>query len=240
MIEMNECELIIQKALEEKRLSLLADEAQRICSLHRIPTPEFQVAVSTDEAVESAKEIGYPVVLKILSPQILHKSNVAGVILSIGNEKELRMEFEKLLANVRSREPSARIVGVLVEKMMPASTEVIVGGIRDSQFGPAVMFGMGGIFAEVYDDVTFRVAPIDEVDALNLVHGLKGSKVLEGIRGNPQVDIDSIIKVLTNVSDLMMEHGRVDQLDLNPIIVYPDAVCAVDCRIVVAEKGEGT
>jgi hypothetical protein len=198
------------------------------------------VAVHADEAVESAKEIWYPVVLKILSPQILHKSNVAGVILNIGNEKELRMQYEKLLEDVHSREPSAKIQGVLVEEMMPTGTEVIVGGLRDSQFGPSVMFGMGGIFTEIYDDVMFRVAPIDRIDALNLIHGLKGSKVLEGARGNPPADIDSIVKVLASVSDLMLEHTAIDQLDLNPVIVYSDSVCAVDCRIIVSEKGRGT
>jgi acyl-CoA synthetase (NDP forming) len=238
MIEMEECELIIQKALGEVRSSLMIDEAYRICNLHHIPTPKPEMVIRLQEAVERANEIGYPVALKIISPQILHKSDVGGVVLNVGNEKQLRTEYEKLLAEVNRREPSAKVTGVLVEKMMAPSTEVIVGGIRDSQFGPAVMFGMGGMFTEVYDDVAFRVAPIDRVDALNLIHGLKGSKVLEGIRGKPPADLDSVIKVLINVSDLMMEHDAVKQLDLNPVIVYSDAVCAVDSRIILGQEGD--
>jgi acyl-CoA synthetase (NDP forming) len=237
MIKMKECESAIQKALREERSSLLIDEAYRICNLHHIPTPKFRVVIHLQEAVDEAKEIGYPVALKILSPQIIHKSDVGGVILNVEDENELRTEYEKLIAEVNRREPSAKITGVLVEKMMAPSTEVIVGGIRDSQFGPAVMFGMGGMFTEVYDDVAFRVAPIDRIDALNLIHGLKGSKVLEGIRGKPPADIDSVVNVLTNVSDLMMEHDAINQLDLNPVIVYPDGLCAVDSRIILKKTG---
>lgn len=238
-IGMKECEIIIEKAFRESRSSLLVNEAQRICNLHEIATPRFHLAARVDEAVEKAKEIGYPVVLKIVSPQIVHKSDIGGVILNVGNEKELRGQYEKLISVVRAREPSAMIAGVLVEEMIPPSTEVIVGAMRDAQFGPAVMFGMGGIFVEMYEDVKFRVAPIDRIDALNMIHGLRGSKILEGIRGRPPMDIDSMINILTGVSDLIMEHDAVNQLDLNPVIVYPKGACAVDSRIIIARKGEG-
>jgi acetyl-CoA synthetase (ADP-forming) len=238
IIEMHECETIIQKALKEGQSSLLMDESQQICSYHHIPTPKSQVTTNEDEAVQKAKEIGFPVVMKIISPQILHKSDVGGVVLNISEEKQLRNEYEKLIDEVRRKEPSAYVAGVLVEKMMPASTEVIVGGIRDSQFGASIMFGIGGIFAEVYDDVAFRVAPIDRIDAESLVHELKGSKILEGFRGKPVADLDSIIGVLTSVSDLMMMHNAINQLDLNPVIVYPASVCAVDSRIIIG-KNEG-
>jgi acyl-CoA synthetase (NDP forming) len=238
MIGMKECDVIIERALTEKRSSLLVDEAQRICALHKIPTPKCGIANTVDNALERAKEIGYPVVLKIISPQIVHKSEVGGVIPNIGNEKELRTQYDKLLSSVRSKQPTATIAGVFVEEMMHPSTEVIVGAIRDNQFGPAIMFGMGGIFAEIYDDVKFRVAPIDRIDAMNMIHGLRGSRILEGARGQPPVDIDSLINVLMRVSDLIMEHDRVKQLDLNPVIVYPQGACAVDSRIIIAEKGE--
>jgi len=233
MRETNECETIILRALKEERSSLLIHEAQRICELHQIPTPKSGLATNAQEALHEAKGIGFPVVMKIVSPQIVHKSEVGGVILDIRDEKQLRVEYEKLVARVRSREHSARVLGVLVERMMPPSTELIVGGIRDKQFGPAVMFGTGGIFAEVYDDVAFRVAPIDAVDALNLVRGLRGSKILSGIRGKPPADLDSIVGVLINVSNLMTEHDTIEQLDLNPVIAYSDGLCAVDCRIII-------
>jgi acyl-CoA synthetase (NDP forming) len=239
MIEMKECETIIQQVLDEGRSFMLANEAQQICHLHQIPTPRSHVTQSAKEAVLEAKDIGFPVVLKIISPQILHKSDAGGVTLNIKNEEELEVKYEKLVAEVGKREPSAKIVGVLVEKMMPASTEVIVGGIRDPQFGPSVMFGIGGIFTEVYDDVAFRVAPIDRIDALNLIQELRGSKILKGTRGKPPVDIDSIISVLINVSSLMMEHDVISQLDLNPVIAYSDGVCAVDCRIVLRQTEGG-
>jgi acyl-CoA synthetase (NDP forming) len=230
---MDDCETIIQNALKEKR-PLLENESQQICALHHIPTPKSGKVSSASEAILKAKEIGFPVVLKIISPQILHKSDVGGVILNIKDEKELEAQYEKLLVEIGKREPSAKILGILVEKMMPPSTEVIVGGIRDSQFGPSIMFGIGGIFAEIYDDVAFRVAPIDKIDASNLVHEIKGYKILEGARGKPPADLNSLINVLISVSDLMMEHDAISQLDLNPVIVYSDGVCAVDVRIILA------
>jgi acyl-CoA synthetase (NDP forming) len=234
-----ECETIIQKALDEGRSSLLIDEAQEICNKHSIPTPMFHVASRLEEAVMNAKEIGFPVVLKIFSPQILHKSDVGGVTLNIKDEKELAIEYDKMVTEVGRRAPAAKISGVLLEKMMPPSTEVIVGGIRDSQFGPSIMFGMGGIFTEVYEDVAFRVAPIDRLDALNLIRELKGSKILEGVRGKPPADMNSIINLLINVSNLILEHDAISQLDLNPVIAYPDGVCAVDSRIIVGQiRGE--
>jgi len=240
MIEMEECETIIQRVLGEGRSFMLVNEAQQICDLHHIPTPISYVTLNVDEAVLKAKDIGFPVVLKVISPQILHKSDAGGVILNIRDEEELEVEYEKLVAEVGRREPSAKVVGILIEKMMPPSTEVIVGGIRDRQFGPSIMFGIGGIFTEIYDDVAFRVAPIDKIDALNLVHELKGSKILEGTRGRPPADLDSIINVLINVSNLMMEHDAISQLDLNPVIVYSDGVCAVDSRIIIGQTEGGT
>jgi acyl-CoA synthetase (NDP forming) len=235
---MKECETIIDKAIMEKRFPLRIDEAQRICTLHKIRTPKYEVATDVDEAAKKASQIGYPIVLKVISPQIVHKSEFGGVIVNIANEKEMRIEYEKLIAEVQGRQPSASITGVLVEQMMPPSTEVIIGAIRDNQFGPAVMFGMGGIFAETYDDVKFRVAPIDKIDALNMVRGLRGSRILEGTRGHAPLDIDSLVDVLMRVSELMMEHSAIEQLDLNPVIAYPRGSCAVDSRIIVTEKKE--
>jgi acyl-CoA synthetase (NDP forming) len=239
MPETNECETIIQRATKEGRSSLLIHEAQRICELHRIPTPKSGLATNAEEAVHQAKEIGFPVVMKIVSPQILHKSEVGGVVSDIRDERQLKSEYEKLIARMRSREHSARLLGVLVQRMMPPSTELIVGGIRDKQFGPSVMFGIGGIFAEVYDDVAFRVAPIDTTDALSLIRGLRGSKILSGFRGKPPADLDAIVGVLIGVSKLMTEHDTIEQLDLNPIIAYSDGLCAVDCRIIIRPEGGG-
>jgi acyl-CoA synthetase (NDP forming) len=236
---LKECENIIQKALQQGRSSLLIPESQQICKLHHIPTPVSHVVQNVNEAVTKGNEIGFPVVLKIISPQILHKSDVGGVILGIDDEAALKNAYLKLISNVRKHNPKAEVLGVLIEKMMPPSTEVIIGGIRDSQFGPSIMFGMGGIFTEVYKDVAFRVAPVDKIDALNLIHELRGSKILEGIRGQPSADIDAIVDVLIDVSSLMLQHSAIGQLDLNPVISYPDGVCAVDTRIVLVKKDVG-
>jgi acyl-CoA synthetase (NDP forming) len=238
VFELKECGRIIQKALREGRFSLLITESQQICKLHHIPTPVSYVVQSLDEAITKGNAIGFPVVLKIISPQIVHKSDVGGVVLGIADDASLETAYPKLLAQVREKEPNAEVLGVLIEKMLPPSTELIIGGIRDSQFGPSIMFGMGGIFTEVYKDVAFRVAPIDKIDALNLVHELRGSRILEGVRGQPPADIDAIVDLLMDVSSMMVQHSAISQLDLNPVIAYPDRVCAVDTRIVLA-KNEG-
>jgi acyl-CoA synthetase (NDP forming) len=235
---MKECEEIIQRALSEGRSSLLISEARQICSLHHIPTPPSFVVKNAEEAAKTSSQIGFPVALKIVSPQILHKTDVGGVALNINNETDLKEAYQKMTTQVAKNAPDAKILGVLVEKMMPHSTEVIIGAIRDSQFGPSIMFGMGGIFAEVYDDVAFRVAPIDRIDAMNLMNEIKGSKILKGFRGEPAADTDAIMDVLLNVSGLMMEHDSITQLDLNPLIVYPHDACAVDSRIVLKQAKE--
>jgi acetate---CoA ligase (ADP-forming) subunit beta len=239
MIEMKECVTLIQKVLKEGRPFMLANEAQQICSFHHIPTPRSYLTLSAKEAALKAKDIGFPVVLKAISPQILHKSDAGAVILNIKDKDELEIEYERLVAEVSKKEPSAKLVGIMIEKMMPPSTEVIVGGLRDSQFGPSIMFGIGGIFTEIYDDVAFRVAPIERMDALNLIRELKGSKIFEGARGRPPADVDAIIDVLIKVSDLMIEHAEVNQLDLNPLIAYSKGVCAVDSRIILNQTEGG-
>ncbi len=231
---MKECEKIINSALEVGRTSLLLHEAMEICKLHGIPMPDFCAVFSKDEAIERAGKLGYPVALKIISSEILHKSESDAIVLNIEDEGELRKEYEDLV----NRVGKDKIEGILVEEMVSPSTEVIIGGVRDKQFGPSVMFGMGGIFTEVYDDVAFRVAPIDKRIALNLIREPKGSKILKGVRGNPPKDLDSIADVLVRVSDLMIEHEVVGELDLNPVIAYPDGVSVVDARIILEKEEE--
>ncbi len=236
---MKKCEEIIQKALKQGHSSLLLPEAQQVVSAHYIPTPKAFLAKNVEEAIKKGSEIGFPVVLKIVSPMILHKSDVGGVALNVNSPEELKEAYQKMIKEVSRNTPDEQIIGVSVEKMLPSSTEVIVGGIRDSQFGPSVMFGMGGIFAEVYEDVAFRVAPLDKIDALNLINGLKGSKILKGIRGNPPADMEALADILLNVSSLMIEHSSISQLDLNPVLVYPDSAYAVDYRIILKQPEGG-
>ena len=233
---MRECEVILKKALNEERSSLLLNESHAICRFHGIHLPELRMVTDIDEAARQANEIGFPVALKIVSPEILHKSDVGGVVLDVKDEVELRIKYTNLIEEVQRKALNAEITGVAIEKMVPPGIELIAGGIRDSQFGPCVMLGIGGIFAELYDDVSFRVAPIDRTDALSLIRDLRGSRILQGTRGKHAVDLDSIVNVLMNVSKLMIEHDQISEVDLNPVIAYPDSVSAVDSRIILRES----
>ncbi len=217
----------------------MISEAWQICKFHDISVPEAHLAKTDEEAVKMGSQTGFPVTLKVVSPQVLHKTDVGGVALNIESEEALKDAYARLIVQVSRNKPEAKILGVLVAKMMPPSTEIIIGGIRDAQFGPAVMFGVGGIFAEVYEDVAFRVAPLDKIDALSLIDDVRGSKILKGIRGEPPADTDAIVEILLHVSALMMDHSEISQLDLNPVLTYPDSACAVDFRIIVEQHKGG-
>lgn len=224
---------IFSEALKEGRKYLLEPEAKAICVRYGIPVTNFKVASNEREAVQFAAEIGFPVVLKIVSPDIIHKFDVGGVILNINSETEVRTAYNKILENVKKHKSNARIRGILVQEMAPQSTEVIVGATKDPQFGPALMFGLGGIFVEVLKDVTFRIAPLSESDAREMITEVKAYPILKGYRGQPPVDVEAIVKILLNTSRLMMEHPEIKELDLNPIMVYEKGAKTVDARIIL-------
>ncbi|ADI32312.1 acetate--CoA ligase family protein [Staphylothermus hellenicus] len=224
---------IIQKAYEEKRRKLLEHEAFEIIKAYNISAPETAIARSLDEAVEYAEKIGYPLVLKIVSPDISHKSDVGGVILNIKSKEELIEAYNKIYENVSKNAPGARIVGVLIQKMAPKGLEVIIGGLRDNIFGPVVMFGLGGIFVEVLRDVSFRIAPLTEEDAFEMMNEIKAAKLLEGYRGQPPVDKKSLAKIILSVSKLLEENPEIESIDLNPVMAYPDNAVVVDARIIL-------
>ncbi|MEM2319763.1 MAG: acetate--CoA ligase family protein [Candidatus Bathyarchaeia archaeon] len=224
---------IIAKALAEGRRYLLEHEAKAICQKYGIPVTRFGVAGSAEEAAKIAEEIGFPVVLKIVSPDIVHKYDVGGVVLNLKSADEVINAYNQIIANVRKRRPEARIDGVNVQEMAPPSTEVIVGAVKDPQFGPVLMFGLGGIFVEVLKDVTYRVAPIKEDDALEMVNEIKASPILKGYRGLPPADVNAIVEILLNASKMMMENQEIRELDLNPIMVYEKGAKTVDARIIL-------
>ena len=230
---MSKAAAIFKRAREEGRRHLLEPEAKTVCMEYGIPVPKFRVAGSAEDAVRYAEEIGYPVVLKVVSPDVIHKSDVGGVMLGLRSADEVRSAYEKLLGNVRSHKPNAEIVGVLVEEMAPKAVEVIVGAIKDPQFGPTLMFGLGGVFVEILKDVSFRVAPITEDDAAEMITEIKAYPILQGYRGMPPVDVDAIKQILLNTSRLVMEHQEIAELDLNPIMVYQKGAKAVDARIIL-------
>lgn len=224
---------VFAQAKKEGRKYLLEPEAKTLCQEYGIPVTKFKVATSAEEAVKFAEGIGFPVVLKIVSPEVIHKFDVGGVVLDIKNAGEVKDAYEKIIRNVKKHKPEAKIVGVLVQEMAPASTEVIVGSTKDPQFGPALMFGLGGIFVEVLKDVTFRIAPITESDAREMITEVKAYPILKGFRGQPPADIDAIVNILLNTSKLVMEHQEIKELDFNPIMVYEKGAKTVDARVIL-------
>lgn len=230
---MNQTEKILSQAREEGRKALLETEAKTICAEYGIPVTRFRLAKSEAEAARYAEEIGYPTVLKIVSPDIIHKSDVGGVKLNLKNADEVRNAHRQIIENVEKHKATAKIVGVLVQEMAPPSTEVVVGAIKDPQFGPALMFGLGGILVELLKDVTFRVAPIKRQDAQEMITEVKAYPLLKGYRNVPPADMDAIVKILLNTSKLVMDHQEIKELDLNPIIVYEKGAKTVDARIIL-------
>lgn len=200
---------------------------------YAIPVTTFKLAKNEEEAAEFAGQIGFPVVLKIVSPDIIHKSDAGGVMVNLKSAVEARNAYGKILENAKKYDVAAKIVGVLVQEMAPQSTEVIVGAIKDPQFGQTLMFGLGGIFVELLKDVTFRVAPITQEDAHEMVIKVKAYPLLKGYRNTPPADIDAIISVLLNTSKLVMDYPEIKELDLNPIMAYEKGAKTVDARIIL-------
>ena len=200
---------------------------------YSIPVTAFKLAKNEDEAAKFAEQIGFPVVLKIVSPNIIHKSDAGGVIVNLNSTIEVRSACGKILENVKKYNSAAKIVGVLVQEMAPQSTEVIVGAIKDSQFGQTLMFGLGGIFVELLRDVAFRIAPVTREDVTEMITEVKAYPLLTGYRNTPPADLETIISILLNTSKLVMDNPEIKELDLNPIMVYETAAKPVDARIIL-------
>lgn len=224
---------IFAEARKTGRKHLLEMEAKTVCMEYGIPVTQFRLAKNEAEAVKFAEDIGYPVVLKIVSPDIIHKSDVGGVMLNLKNAKDVRKAYRQIMENVKKHKKDAEILGVLVQEMAPPSTEVIVGAIKDPQFGHALMFGLGGVFVEVLKDVTFRIVPINEEEAYEMISEVKAYPLLKGYRGMPPADINSIVQILLKTSRLVSEHPEIKELDLNPIMVYEKGAKTVDARIIL-------
>ncbi len=212
---------------------LTEDKAKKILKEHSIPVPKEELAENEEKAVEIAKKIGFPVVLKLISPDILHRSDAKAIVLNVKNEEEVKEKFKEIIKNAKNFNPHAKIEGVLVQEMLPQGREVIVGLIKDPQFGHVVMFGLGGIFVEILKDVSFRVAPINKKEALKMIKEIKGYKILEGTRGISPSDIDAIADIIVKVSELGVKMPEIKELDINPLFAYEKGAVAVDCRIIL-------
>jgi acetyl-CoA synthetase (ADP-forming) len=230
---MNLTTKIINQAKNEGRKTLLETEAKTICSQYCIPITKFNLSRNEKEAVKQADQIGYPIVLKIISPDVIHKSDAGGVIINLRNAQEVSTGYRKIIENVKKYNSDAKIIGVLIQEMAPQATEVIIGAIKDPQFGQTVMIGLGGIFVEILKDTNFRVAPLTSQDAIEMITQLKAFPVLKGYRNTPPADIDALVDILCNTSRLVMDHPEIKELDLNPVMAYQKGAKTVDARIIL-------
>ena len=223
---------IIQKAKKEKR-SLLETEAKELLKEYGIPVPNFKLIKSENEIIGLAKEINFPIVMKIVSPDIIHKTDAGGVKVGIKDEKEAELAYQEIISKVKKYNKEAQIFGVITYSMISKATEIIIGMIKDPHFGPVVMFGLGGIFVEVLKDISFRILPIEERDAGEMITGIKGYEILKGARGNSPRDIQAIKEVLLKVSKLTTENPEINEIDLNPIFVFEKGLQVVDARMIL-------
>ncbi len=226
---------ILRKVREEGRSLLTEFEAKEILREVGIPVVETRLARTKTEAVSMSRRMGFPVAIKIASPDILHKSDSGGVRLGLNNSEEVKRGYDEMMRGIRRRYPKAYLQGVTVQKMARPGIELIVGVSKDPQFGPVIMFGLGGIFVEVLKDVSFRIIPIERRDAQEMIREIKGYPLLQGIRGREGVKISELVNLLLKVSKFVEQNPEIEELDLNPLLAYPDGVLAVDARIALAQ-----
>lgn len=226
----------IERARSEDRSVLTEIESKQVLAAAGIPVAEATLAASADEAAKAAAKVGFPVVLKIVSLDVTHKSDVGGVKIGLEDAAAVRTAYNDIIAAVKKRQPKARIEGVAVQAMARPGTEVIVGMSKDPQFGPVLMFGLGGIFVEVLKDVSFRIVPLEERDAREMIDEIKGRAVLDGVRGGEPADIGALTGLLLQLSAFAEANPQVEELDLNPVFAYKDGCLAVDARIVVSAE----
>jgi len=224
---------VIDRAKAEGRTVLTEIESKQVLEEAGIPTTTARLAKTAEEAVNAAKESGYPAVLKVVSPDVTHKSDVGGVRLGLDSPEAVTAAFAEIVEAVKKRQPDARIEGVAVQKMARPGIEVIIGMSKDPQFGPVLMFGLGGILVEVLKDVAFRIVPLEPRDARQMVREIKGFPVLQGFRGQEPADLEALEKLILKVSAFVEAHPEIEELDLNPVFAYADGAIAVDARIVV-------
>lgn len=224
---------IFERVKAEGRKFLVEHEAKTVCKEYGIPITEFKIAKTAEDAINFSEEMGCSTVFKIISPDVIHKFDVGGVILNINSREDAKKAYNKIMDNIKKYKPNAKIDGVLVQEMAPCATEVIVGSIKDPQFGPTLMFGFGGTFVEIMKDVSLRIAPITIQEAKEMISEVKAYPILKGYRGQPPADIKELAKILLNTSRLVMDHPEIKELDLNPIIVYENGAKTVDARIIL-------
>jgi acyl-CoA synthetase (NDP forming) len=226
---------ILTEAKQQGRTYLSEIESKQLLKEAGISTTDARLAKTKTAAISIAKEIGFPVVLKVISPDIIHKSDAGGVKLGLKSQSEVGRAFGEIMASIKEKEPQAKIDGVSVQNMARPGTEVIMGMSKDPQFGPVLMFGLGGIMVEILKDVSFRIVPITRRDANQMIKEIKGYPVLEGYRGQEPANITALEDMLLKLSDFVDKNPEIKELDLNPIFAYKDGAVAVDARVILEE-----
>ena len=224
---------IIKKALKAKRTALTEVESKQLVSEAGFPVVETRLARTKAQAIATSKEMGFPVALKIVSPDIIHKSDSGGVKLGVANAAQVGRAYAEIVAAARQQGPKVAIHGVSVQKMAKPGVEVIMGMSKDDQFGPVLMFGLGGVFVEVLKDVAFRIVPLLRRDASQMIREIKGYPLLEGYRGQEPANISVLEDLLLKLSDFVDKTPQIKELDLNPIMAYSDGAVAVDARVIL-------
>ncbi len=233
MTSLTVTDTIINQARSEGRSLLSEVESKNLLVAEGISVTDAQLAKDVDEATAVAESLGYPVVMKIISPDIAHKSDVGGVVVGLADSNELKSAYEEMMTKVTSVASTARIDGVSVQSMAEPGIEVIVGATTDPQFGPVMMFGLGGVFVEVLKDVSFRIVPLEPRDAKQMVREIDALPILEGVRGQEGADLQALEALLLSVSELIERRPEIAELDLNPVFAYSNGAIAVDARIVL-------
>ncbi len=226
---------IIKQARSESRSLLTEIEAKELLKQAGIDVVDTRLATSKEEATSVSQELGFPVVLKIASADVVHKSDAGGVKLDLKTAKQVGKAYDDILKAIKKEYPQAKIQGVSVQKMARPGVEVIIGMSQDAQFGPVLMFGLGGILVEILKDVSFRIVPLVKRDAREMIREIKGYPLLEGYRGSEPVDVENLEEIILKVSDFVEQNPDIKELDLNPIFAYKDGAVAVDARVVLEE-----
>lgn len=226
---------LLNQAIAHGHTQLGEAEARPVLAAYGIAQPRAELARTAEEAGRLAAAIGFPVALKVVSPDIFHKSEVGGIALELGDAAAVEAAFTAMLARLDARQPGARVEGVLVAQMAPPGHELIVGMRRDPQFGPLLMAGLGGIYVELLKDVAFRVAPFSRAETLAMIGETHAGKLLAGLRGQPPADVDAVAEVIERVARLALDQPRIQEIDVNPLVVYPAGrgALAVDVRMVL-------
>lgn len=233
MVDKQKIQNIIESSKGNPKV-ITEESSKEILGEYGIKVPKYALVTNSDEAVQRSKEIGFPLVAKIVSPDILHKTDVGGVKVGLNSEEEVKKAFDDMFNRLKEK---FDVKGVLLEKMVPKGVELIVGLQNDSQFGPSIMVGLGGIYTELFKDVSFRVLPVTKNEAAKMLENLRGKDILKGFRGSKPVDLDMLSQAIVNIGTLGVDMaGKYESIDFNPVVVYPDSYNVVDAKIILKDK----